>query len=105
MYPNKYQQYTKSYANAANYNIDMPSPEEQAMMIEGLLRAEHTNRTQAGTAPPLPTPSAATTPTQPTPAPTTTPTTTTPSGAGPSDYRPRQQEPMQTAQTPEPTNP
>jgi hypothetical protein len=28
------------------------------------------------------------------------PTTTTPSGGGPSDYRPRQQEPMPTTTTP-----
>jgi hypothetical protein len=91
------------------------------MMIEGLLRTEHTDRTQAGTAAPLPPPT--TTPTntnQPLPfvpgaksyeyadsgtqvnvAPTTT-TPTTPSGGGPSDYRPRQAEPMQNNTT---TNP
>jgi hypothetical protein len=69
MYPDRYQQYTRSYANAGNYNINVPSPEEQATMIEGLLRTEHENRTQAGTAPPLPTPTTTT---------TTTPTTNQP---------------------------
>jgi hypothetical protein len=63
MYPDKYQMYNRSYANSAKYGITPPSPEEQATMIEGLLREEHANRTQAGTAPPLPT--------QTTPAPTT----------------------------------
>jgi hypothetical protein len=93
------------------------------MMIEGLLRAEHTNRTEAGTAPPLPTQTTQPTQTTTTPAPApatnqplpmvpgarsfeyddsgtqvapTQPTQpTTPSGGGPSDYRPRQAEPMQ----------
>jgi hypothetical protein len=60
MYPDRFQQYNRSYANAGNYNIATPSPEEQATAIEGLLRAEHANRTEAGTAPPLP---AQTTPT------------------------------------------
>ena len=68
MYPDKYQTYTRSYADAGKYNIAVPSPAEQAMMIEGLLRAEHTDRTEAGTAAPLP----------PTTTPTTTPTTNQP---------------------------
>jgi hypothetical protein len=54
MYPDKYQTYIRSYADAGKYNIAVPSPEEQAMMIEQLLKAEHTDRTQAGTAAPLP---------------------------------------------------
>jgi len=125
MYPDKYQTYTRSYADAGKYNIAVPSPAEQAMMIEGLLRAEHTDRTQAGTAAPLPPPSTSTSTTtsttntnQPLPfvpgaksyeyadsgtqvnvAPTTTTTPTTPSGGGPSDYRPRGQEPMQVTTT------
>jgi len=84
MYPDKYQSYTNMYANGNKYTNTPASPEQQAMMIEGLLRAEHTDRTQAGTAPPLP-------------AQTTTPApeTTTPSGGGPVDYRPRNQQPMQ----------
>jgi hypothetical protein len=123
MYPARYQQYTTSFANEGKYNLTPTSPEGRATAIEGLLRAEHTNRTEAGTAPPLPAQTTPTTtpttntnttnqplpfvpgaksyeyadsgtqantkPTQP-----TTPTTT-PSGAGPSDYRPRQAEPMQ----------
>jgi hypothetical protein len=96
MYPGSYRQYTRSYANEDRYTDTPTPPERQAEMMEALLRAEHTNRTQAGTAAPLP---------AQTPTPTPAPTTTTPSGAGPSDYRPRQAEPMQTAQTPEPTNP
>jgi hypothetical protein len=117
MYSARYQQYSKAYANEYKYTTTLTSPEEQAMMIEGLLRAEHTNRTEAGTASPLPPTTTTPTPTPTTNQPlpmvpgarsyeyadsgtqptqtTTTPTTTTPSGAGPSDYRPRQQEPMQ----------
>jgi hypothetical protein len=122
MYSSSYQFYTRAYANEGNYNINTrTSPEEQAMMMEGLLRAEHANRLEKGTAAPLPPPTTTTTPTPtpttnqplpmvpgaksyeyadsgtqvaPTPT-TTTPTTTTPSGAGPVDYRPRQAEPMQ----------
>jgi hypothetical protein len=114
MYSANYQQYTRSYANEYKYTTTLTSPEEQAMMIEGLLRAEHANRTQAGTAPPLPPTTTTPTPTTNQPLPmvpgarsyeyadsgtqptqtTTTPTTTTPSGGGPSDYRPRQAEPM-----------
>jgi hypothetical protein len=112
MYPDRFQSYRNSYANEGKYNLTPTSPERQAMAIEGLLRAEHTDRTQKGTAPPLP--PTTTTPTTNQPLPfvpgarsyeyadsgtqptqtTTTPTTTTPSGGGPSDYRPRQQEPM-----------
>jgi hypothetical protein len=119
MYPDRYQQYRNSYANEGKWGLTPTSPEGQAMAIEGLLRAEHADRLEKGTAPPAPAPTTtstttpttnqplpfvpgaksyeyadsgtqATKPTQP-----TTPTTTTPSGAGPSDYRPRQQEPMQ----------
>jgi hypothetical protein len=119
MYPDKYQTYTRSYANSERYGLTPPSPAEQAMMIEGLLRTEHTDRTQAGTAAPLPPPTTTTTTTTPntnqplpfvpgaksyeyadsgTQAPTTTTTPTTPSGGGPTDYRPRGQEPMQNNQ-------
>jgi hypothetical protein len=114
MYSARYQQYSSAYANEYKYTTTLTSPEEQAMMIEGLLRAEHTNRTEAGTAPPLPPTTTTPTPTTNQPLPmvpgarsyeyadsgtqptqtTTTPTTTTPSGGGPSDYRPRQAEPM-----------
>jgi hypothetical protein len=71
MYPASYQQYTRSYANEARYTNTPTSPERQAEMMEGLLRAEHTNRTQAGTAPPLPTQTTAQAPTQTTPTPPT----------------------------------
>jgi hypothetical protein len=115
MYSARYQQYRNSYANESKWGLTPTSPEAQATVIEGLLRAEHTDRTQAGTAAPLPpttTPTTTPTTNQPLPMvpgaksyeyadsgtqatkPTTTPTTTTPSGGGPSDYRPRQQEPM-----------
>jgi hypothetical protein len=95
MYPDRYQYFNNIYATGNRYTNTPASPEQQAMMIEALLRSEHTDRTQAGTAPPLPAQT-----TQPTPTPA--PTTTTPSGAGPSDYRPRQAEPMPTTQTPTP---
>jgi hypothetical protein len=94
MYPASYRQYTRSYANEARYTDTPTSPERQAEMMELLLRAEHTNRLENGTAAQVPAPT-----TQPTPAPAPAPApataTTTPSGAGPSDYRPRQAEPMQ----------
>ena len=113
MYPARYQQYSSAYANEYKYTTTLTSPEEQAMMIEGLLRAEHADKLEKGTAPPLPA-QTTTTPTtnQPLPfvpgaksyeytdsgtqvnVPTTTTTPTTPSGGGPSDYRPRGQEPM-----------
>jgi len=116
MYPARYQSYRNSYANEGKYNLTPTSPERQAMAIEGLLRAEHADKLEKGTAPPLPTQTTQPTPptnqplpfvpgaksyeyadsgTQVAPTPAPTPTTTTPSGAGPSDYRPRQQEPMQ----------
>jgi len=68
MYPARYQQYRNSYANESKYNLTPTSPERQEMAIEGLLRAEHTDRTERGTAPPLPTQTTqAQTPTTPTP--------------------------------------
>jgi hypothetical protein len=121
MYGGSYRQYLRSYANEARYTDTPTSPERQAEMMEALLRAEHTNRTQAGTAPPLPPTTTTPTPTtnQPLPfvpgaksyeytdsgtqAPTTTTTPTTPSGGGPSDYRPRGQEPMPTTTTTTPS--
>jgi hypothetical protein len=54
MYPEEYELYSRSYANAGDYNIDTLSPEEQAMIIEGLLREVHSIRTEEGTAPSLP---------------------------------------------------
>jgi hypothetical protein len=114
MYGGSYRQYLRSYANEARYTDTPTSPERQAEMMEALLRAEHTNRTQAGTAAPLPPPTTTTTPTPSTNQPlpfvpgaksyeyadsgtqvAPTPAPTTPSGGGPSDYRPRQAEPMQ----------
>jgi hypothetical protein len=112
MYPARYQQYSSAYANEYKYTTTLTSPEEQAMMIEGLLRAEHADKLEKGTAPPLPPPTTTNTTNQPLPfvpgaksyeytdsgtqvnVPTTTTTPTTPSGGGPSDYRPRGQEPM-----------
>jgi hypothetical protein len=125
MYPDRFQYYNNMYANGNKYTATPASPEEQAMAIEGLLRAEHTDRTQKGTAPPLPPTTTTPTPTTNQPLPfvpgaksyeyadsgtqptqtTTTPTTTTPSGGGPSDYRPRQQEPMAVTTTPSGTGP
>jgi hypothetical protein len=105
MYGGSYRQYIRSYANEARYTTTPTSPERQAEMMEALLRAEHTNRTQAGTAAPLPTQTTQPTQTTPAPAPAPAPTTTpapAPAPAptpGPSDYRPRQAEPM-----PAPTN-
>jgi hypothetical protein len=98
MYPARYQSYRNSYANEGKWGLTPTSPEAQAAAIEGLLRAEHTNRTEAGTAPPLPTQT--TQPTQPTPTPPTggaqgIEVQDTAPAPGPSDYRPRQQEPMQ----------
>jgi hypothetical protein len=118
MYSARYQQYRNSYANEGKWGLTPTSPEEQAMAMEGLLRAEHANRTEAGTAPPLPPPTTTptTTPVTNQPLPmvpgaksyeyadsgtqaNTKPTpTTTPSGGGPTDYRPRGQEPMQNNQ-------
>jgi hypothetical protein len=127
MYPDRFKYWNNLYANSAKYGITPLSPEEEAMAIEQLLKEEHIDRTQAGTAPPLPAQT-----TQPTPTPTTnqplpmvpgarsyeyadsgtqptqtttTPTTTTPSGGGPSDYRPRQAEPMPVTTTPSGTGP
>jgi hypothetical protein len=71
MYPDRYQYFNNLYASGNRYTNTPASPEQQAMMIEGILRAEHTDRTQAGTAPPLPT--------QPT---TITITTPAPTGTG-----------------------
>ena len=65
MYPDKYNYYNKIYANSTKYDIAPASPEEQAAMMEGLLRAEHSNRLENGTAAPLP---VQTTPTTPAPA-------------------------------------
>jgi hypothetical protein len=113
MYPARFQQYRNSYANEGKWGLTPTSPEAQETVIEGLLRAEHADKLEKGTAPPLPA-QTTTTPTtnQPLPfvpgaksyeytdsgtqvnVPTTTTTPTTPSGGGPSDYRPRGQEPM-----------
>jgi hypothetical protein len=54
MYPARFQQYRNSYANESKWGLTPTSPEAQETVIEGLLRAEHTDRTEKGTAPPLP---------------------------------------------------
>jgi len=54
MYPDKYQQYINMYINGNKYTNTPTSPEDQAIVIEGLLREEHATRTKEGTAPPLP---------------------------------------------------
>ena len=114
MYQKSFQLYDTAYKKSYNQDPAV-TPEIQAAYIEALLRSEHTNRLANGTAAPAPT---QTTPTpttnQPLPmvpgarsfeyadsgtqATTTTTPTTTPSVGGPSDYRPRGQEPMQNNQ-------
>jgi len=54
MYPARFQQYRNSYVNSERYGLTPISSEEREMAIEQFLRAEHKNRTEAGTAPPLP---------------------------------------------------